>query len=190
MSNIFDELAGGMFSSLLEQAEKNQQYPSIASLHFTPVPAEKAEGLKQVKVGLFGGGTKKKFIAAIEEGRTTYAEVLALARESVIVRRAKDPRDHLREIYYKVAALDGTVLRESVPAIDKEHAVELAVGDTGCANFVDPGNYPHMFIVNYYLKDDMHIVLLSKEQFDDMAPLMIHAGSFYHHTETGAGYKW
>ena len=190
MSSIFDELSGSVFSSLLEQAEKNQQYPSIAQLHFTPVPAEKAEGLKQVKVGLLGGGTKRKFIAGIEEGRTTYAEVLALASESVIVRRARNPRDHLRQIYYKVAALNGTVLRESVPAIDKEHAVQLAVSDTGCADVVDPGKYMHMFIVNYYLRDDMHCVLLSREQFDDMAPLMIHAGSFYHHTETGAGYKW
>lgn len=188
------------FASAMEEYQENQKYPSITTLPFIPVPLTKAEELRKTKKGFFGwglfGGDKEAFIASIEEGRTTYAEVLVLARKYRIVKWADDPVNNTYEYYYRVADLKGNVMREDVPVIDDQYAVRLAYNsgnsssDTGCAEVVDPSRYPHMFIVHYYLKDDQYYVLLTKEQFDDMKVLMDHAGYYYLHLEDGVGYRW
>lgn len=188
------------FASAMEEYQENQKYPSITTLPFIPVPLTKAEELRKTKKGFFGwglfGGDKEAFIASIEEGRTTYAEVLVLARKYRIVEWADDPVNNTYEYYYRVADLKGNVMREDVPVIDDQYAVRLAYNsgnsssDTGCAEVVDPSGYPHMFIVHYYLKDDQYYVLLTKEQFDDMKVLMDHAGYYYLHLEDGVGYRW
>lgn len=188
------------FASAMEEYQENQKYPSITTLPFIPVPLTKAEELRKTKKGFFGwglfGGDKEAFIASIEEGRTTYAEVLVLARKYRIVKWADDPVNNTYEYYYRVADLKGNVMREDVPVIDDQYAVRLAYNsgnsssDTGCAEVVDPRGYPHMFIVHYYLKDDQYYVLLTKEQFDDMKVLMDHAGYYYLHLEDRVGYRW
>ena len=55
---------------------------------------------------------------------------------------------------------------------------------------VDPGSYRHMYLVCYYLGDDQHFVLLTKEQLEDMTLLMNNAGSRFLYTEDGVGYRW
>ena len=65
-----------------------------------------------------------------------------------------------------------------------------SASDTGCADKVDPGKYLHMFLLRYYLKDELYFVLLTRDQFENPAPLVKHAGSFWHRTEDGTGYRW
>ena len=66
----------------------------------------------------------------------------------------------------------------------------LVFDETKEAFLVDPGSYRHMYLVCYYLGDDQHFVLLSKEQLDDMTLLMNNAGSRFLYTEDGVGYRW
>ena len=186
----FDEMTESLLDGAMKKYEENQKYPSLYSYPFTPVPSIRANELKAVRMGLFGGSTKKAFIAAIENGKTAYLEVLVLSQVSRVVRRGENPRFNTRKYFYKVADLAGNVIREDVPIIDDESVFELPAVETGCADVVEPALYPHAFIVNYYLMDDSHYVLLSEKQFDNLAALMKHAGSFYHRPEDGVGYQW
>ncbi len=68
--------------------------------------------------GLLGGGTKKILAASIEEGKITYTEVLVLAKEKRVVDRDDDnPELNTLKYFYKVADLNGNVIREDVPAL-------------------------------------------------------------------------
>lgn len=185
-----------MLSSALREAEENQKRPSVTSLNFVPVPPGKAEELKGVKVGLFGRGDKKKLIASIEAGKTTYAEVLVLARMNRIVDRSEDSRNNTYMYFYKMADLQGNVLREDAPVMDDAFAVTFAyregdsASETDCADVVDPDNYEHMILLHYYLGDDQYYVLLSKSQFEDIGLLAKYAGCRFHFVEDGVGYDW
>lgn len=112
----------------MQEYEENQKRPGIDTLIFKKVDPAKAEEVRAAKTGLFGGGTKKKLAASIEAGRTTYAEVLALARMNRDIDRSaeKSRFSDLYECYYKIADLDGNVLREDIPAIENEFAVFLS----------------------------------------------------------------
>ncbi len=179
-----------------DQLKENEKFPSIYMLPLETVPAERADSLRDAKVGLFGGKDKKKFIESIEKGRTKYAEVLLLAREERVTERSENSENITRKYYYKIADLDGKVLREDVPAIDDEYAVALpynegrSASETGCADLVDPQNYPHMILLIYYLDDSDYCVLLTKEQFDDLTMMPKYAGSLYHRALGGLGYTW
>ena len=202
LDNVFSSVASGEFMNGITDSIKeykiNQKRPGIETLTFMRFPAGKAEEVRKIKTGLFGGGTKKKLADSIEDGRTTYAEVLAVARSlrSVEWGSDRDPKFDRREYFYKIAALDGTILREDIPALAKEFAVtfELGNGDsaseTGKADKVNPDGYLHMFLVHYFLKDDEHYVLLTRDQFEDLSFLVKHAGSFWHYAEDGVDYKW
>ena len=95
-----------------------------------------------------------------------------------------------------MADLNGNVIREDVPMIDDKYSIALeynngdSASQTGCADVVDPGSYRHMYLVCYYLGDDQHFVLLTKEQLEDMTLLMNNAGSRFLYTEDGVGYRW
>jgi hypothetical protein len=201
----FDEMFAQVKGAAMKAYEENQKYQSVTSLTFKPVPAERAKALKAANTGLFGlgflgglfGRDKAKFIESIEQGRTVYTEVLVLAREHRVVDRSEnDPEAVLYQYYYKVADLNGNVIREDVPMIDDKYSIALeynngdSASQTGCADVVDPGSYRHMYLVCYYLGDDQHFVLLSKEQLDDMTLLMNNAGSRFLYTEDGVGYRW
>ncbi len=194
-SKIEDDMMRQM-KGVIEEAGINQQRPSVTSLPFRPVPRERAEALRGAKTGLFGGGTKKKFIAAIEEGRTTYAEVLVLARFYRIVERSEVPGNNLHMYFYKMADLSGRVIREDAPMPGEKYDFAFAHNggdsdsETECADVVDPGAYRHMFLLHYYLKDDQYYVLLTRELFEDMSPLLKYAGDRFHFVEDGVGYYW
>ena len=82
------------------------------------------------------------------------------------------------------------------PALAKEIAVTFeynngdSASETGKADKVNPDGYLHMFLVRYFLKDDEHYVLLTRDQFEDLSFLVKHAGSFWHYAEDGVAYKW
>ena len=194
---VVDGLVGAQISDTLKEYDINKNRPSITSLNFVPLPAGKAEEIRNIKTGLFGGGTKKKLAASIEEGRTTYAEVLVLARERRIVERSEnDPKFNTYWYFYKIADLSGVTMREDVAAIDDDHVISFdyydgnSASDTGCADKVNPEIYMHMYLLHYYLKDDQYYVLLTKEQMDDLSLLVHHAGNRWHFVEDGVGYKW
>lgn len=200
--DFFSKVAGGAFanafSESMQEYEVNQKHPGIGTLTYTRVPVEKAEEIEKIKTGLFGGGTKKKLAASIREGRTVYTEVLALARTRKSVDRDpdRDPRFDRYEYFYKIATLDGAVIREDVPMMADECAIRFeynngdSASETGNADKVDPHGYLHMFLLRYYLKDDEHYVLLTREQFNDLSVLVKYAGSFWHYAEDGVGYRW
>ena len=202
MEDTFTSLIDGSFTNAISEAMRdnkiNQKRPGIETLTFMRFPAGKAEEVRKIKTGLFGGGTKKKLADSIEDGRTTYAEVLAVARSlrSVEVGSDRDPKFDRREYFYKIAAPDGTILREDIPALAKEFAVTFeynngdSASETGKADKVNPDGYLHMFLVRYFLKDDEHYVLLTRDQFEDLSFLVKHAGSFWHYAEDGVDYKW
>lgn len=193
---IADGLLGGEFTKNMADYNVNQKRPSITTLSFSSVPESKVEEIKNVKTGLFSGGNKKKLMASILEGRTTYAEVLILAREDRIVDRSEDPRNNRHKFFYKVADIRGNVIREDVPGPDDRYAVTLelnggnSASETGCADKVDPSGYMHAYVIHYYLKDDQYYVLLTKEQWEDMSIFVNNAGASWHFVEDGVGYKW
>ena len=194
---VVDGLVGDQISDTLKEYDLNKNRPSITSLNYVPLPAEKAEEIRNVKTGLFGGGVKKKLAASIEDGRTTYAEVLVLGREHRMVEKSEnDPKFNTYRYFYKIADLNGVVIREDVAAIDDDHVIAFdyfdgnSASDTGCPDRVDPEIYIHMYMLHYYLKDDQYYVLLTKEQMEDMSLLIKHAGRRWHFVEDGVGYKW
>ena len=80
--------------------------------------------------------------------------------------------------------------------IDDKYALTLELNGgnsssaTGNADKVDPNEYEHMYLLHYYIKDNQHYVLLTKEQFDDMSALVNNADSNYLFVEDGVGYEW
>ena len=197
LSDMFDEFVEGAISNALKEYEYNQRYPSVTSLNFVQLPSEKANELMGVKTGLFGRGTKKEFIKSVEDGSATYTEVVALARTyRVVDRSVRDSRFCTYKYFYKVADTEGNVIREDVPMIDDKYALTLELNGgnsssaTGNADKVDPNEYEHMYLLHYYIKDNQHYVLLTKEQFDDMSALVNNADSNYLFVEDGVGYEW
>ena len=196
LTQLTDGSMEKMLSSALREAEENQKRPSVTSLTFVPVPSGKSEELKGVKVGLFGRGDKKKLIESIEAGKTTYAEVLVLARMNRIVDRSEGSGNNTYMYFYKMADLKGNVLREDAPMMDDAFAVSFAYGEgdsaseTDCADVVDPDNYEHMILLHYYLGDDQYYVLLSKPQFENIGLMAKYAGCRFHFVEGGVGYDW
>ena len=200
LEKIFSELIEGMMeeavTEALKEAEKNNRLPSVDSLVFTPLPAERGRELMNKKTGLFTGGARKKLAASIEEGRTAFSEVLVLARLRRLVDRSENRRFNTWKYYYKVADLNGNVIREDLPLMDDEFAFSFelnngsSASDTGCPDRVPPRGYPHMFVLHYYLKDDQYYVLLTGEQLEDLSVLVKYAGSRFHCPEDGVGYKW
>lgn len=59
LSNAMDEMFGSVMKGAMAEYEENRKRPGIETLIFKSVPAKKAEEIKNVKTGLFGGGTKK-----------------------------------------------------------------------------------------------------------------------------------
>ncbi len=201
MDGIFGKMVDNMFGDeirgALKEAEENKDRPGVTTLSFVPIPSSRAEEIKKAKVGLFDIFKKKNLINSIEEGRTTYSEVLVLARcYKVIDRDEEDPRFSTYKYYYKIADPDGNVICEDVPVLDDEYAVSFelnngdSASDTGCPDKVDPAGYEHMILINYYLKDSPYYVLVSKEQFNDLSVLARYAGCLYHYTREGVGYRW
>ncbi len=200
IENKFNEIENGMVKEMdgyLKEYEINRKRPSIETLPFQPLPRSKAEDLKKAKVGLFGGGTRKKLIAGIEEGRTCYAEVLVIARANKIVDRSEvDPRNNIWRYHYKVADLNGVVMNEDVTMMDERYDISFkynsgdSASETDCSDVVDPSAYQHMFILYYYLKDDQYCVLITKEQMEDLSVLVKWAGDRFHFTNDGVGYWW
>ncbi len=201
IDNIFngfvDAYMGDELSKALEEAKVNQHRKSITDISFAPVPTERTETLRSVKTGFFGGGTKKKLIDSFENGRTTYAEVLVLARcLRVTDRDDDDPGNNSYNYFYKVADLEGNVIREDVPALENEYAIGFScnkgdsASETGSPDKVDPSNYLHMYVLHYYLKDDQYYVALTKEEFEDLTLFVKFAGSRHHFVEDGVGYSW
>ncbi len=193
----FDKLYEDQLSKALGEYNINKDRPSVTTLEFRPVPSQKAEEIRNVRTGLFGGGTKKKLAASLEEGKTTYTEVLVLAKERRVVDRDDDnPELNTLKYFYKVADLNGNVIREDVPAIEDGYDISFecnsgnSASDTGSPDKVNPEAYMHAYIMHYYLKDDQYYVLLTKEQFEDMPLLVKHAGNRWHFVEDGTGYRW
>ena len=206
-SNAVDNIMEGMMNDAMEQANEeleqyneNQKRPSIESLNFRRVPVEKAQQIRAVRTGLFAGGTKKKLAASIEAGKTLYTEVLAIAREwrniDPDVDRYRYYDKDVNRYYYKLAAPDGTVLREDVPMLDDRLAIVFplrdgdSVTDTGCADRVDPGEYREMLLLRCDLEGDLFYVLLTKEQMEDVTDLVKYGVRFWHIAEDGVGYLW
>lgn len=204
VNNMYSQVEADMMSQvavLLKEAQINQKRPSITSLPFAPVPVKNVENIKKTNTGffglkLFGGGKKDQFVASVESGRTTYAKVLVLAGNRRVVNEPDDPVNNVYKSFYKLADLNGTVIREDVPEIDDEYNLALpynvgnSEGATGSADVVDPKAYLHAIVVHYYLKDEQFYVLLTKEQFDDMTALGNNLGNYWHFAEDGVGYKW
>jgi hypothetical protein len=67
-----------------------------------------------------------------------------------------------------------------------------SASDTGCADVVDPSNYQHLFLLQYYIEDDQNFVLLTKEQLENLDEFVKQAPLFgYNHaTSDGIGFKW
>ncbi len=197
LSNMFNEYVDGAITNALKEYEYNQRYPSVTSLKLTALPAEKVGELEKIKTGLFGRGTKKQFIKSVEDGSAGYAEVVVLARcHRVVDRSERDPNFCTYKYFYKIADIEGNVIREDVPMIDDKYALSLELNggnsssETGNADKVDPAEYEHMYLLRYYIKDNQHYVLLTKDQFDDMSALVNNADNNYLFTEDGVGYKW
>ena len=195
MPNFFDETFDGLVENLTQKASTeyliNQKYPSIESLSFSPLPPEVLEELRMAKTGLFGGRTKKKLIAGIEAGRTDYVEVLAIAKNKKWLDLGPERDPDNWNYFYRVAALDGTVQREDIPAMgDRCANDDVFPGKTGCAEIVDPDGYPHMLILHYYLSENPFYVILSKEQFEHLETFVKCAGTYYHRLHDGLGYLW
>lgn len=193
----FDKLVDDQLSGAISDYNINKNRPSVTTLEFHPVPAKKAEEIRNVRTGLFGGGTKKQLAASIDEGKTTFAEVLVLAKEKRVVDRSDDhPELNTLRYFYKVADLNGDVIREDVSAIADDYVINFecnngdSATDTGSPDKVNPEAYTHAYILHYYLKDEQFYVLLTKEQFEDMPLLVKYAGTRWHFVEDGVGYKW
>ena len=181
----------------LEEYNINKKRPSITSLPFMRFSDARIEQVRKLRPGLLLAGTKKKLIRSMEEGRTTYAEVLVLARGHRLVDRSEhDPRFDIYRYFYKVADLSGNVIREDVPVLDDKYAFGLeynggdSASESGCADTVDPALYMHAYILHYYLGDDQYYVLLTREQFEDLTVFIKNAGGYYHFAEDGVGYIW
>ena len=197
LSDMFNGYVDGKISGLLKEYEYNQKYPSVTSLEFARLPAGKADELEKVKTGLFGKGVKKQFIKSVEDGSAVYTEVVALARNyKVVDRSTEDARYYTSKYFYKIADMQGNVIREDVPMIDDQYALTLELNggnsssNTGNADKVDPSEYERMYLLRYYIKDSQHYVLLTKDQFDDMTPLVNNADNNYLYCEDGVGYEW
>ncbi len=68
--DAFEALENNMMKQLegsFEELKINQKRPGIDTLPFRPVPAAVAGEIRQAKAGLFGGGTRNKLAAGIEE---------------------------------------------------------------------------------------------------------------------------
>lgn len=81
LGKAVDKIIDEQLSDAFKDYGVNKNRPSVTTLEFRPVPAKMAEEIRSVKTGLFGGGTKKQLAASIENGTTTYTEVLVLAKE-------------------------------------------------------------------------------------------------------------
>lgn len=94
--------------------------------------------------------------------------------------------------------MSGRVLRYDVPMLSDECSIVFRYNDgdsaseTGCADVVNPAEYQHMFLLNYFLGDDEYDVLLTKGQFDTFEELVKNEplGGYYHYLNDGVGYKW
>lgn len=205
VADVFNQMESEMmadFNNDLADYNINKNRPSITALPFRSVPVKNIESLKKANTGffglkLFGAGRKDQFIASVEKGKTTCTEVLVLAGSSRIVDRSEEvPGNVTYKPFYKVADLNGVVIREDVPVLDDNYVLTLtystesAAKGTGCADTVDPNGYLHAYVLHYYLKDDQFYVLLSKEQFEDMALIGDDLGHYWHFVEDGVGYTW
>ncbi len=197
LTNMFDGFVENAVGNAILEYNENLKYPSITSLSYAQVPDSMAKELANAKTSLFGLGVKKHFLESIVEGKTSYAEVLVLARTHRVVDRSQhDSSCVTYQYFYKIADLEGNVLREDVPMIDDKYSLTLEMNggnsssDTGNADQVDPYEYKHMFLLQYDIKGNQHQVLLTEDQFEDMSLLIRYADSNYLYAEDGVGYIW
>ncbi len=195
----YEEQAMAALSEGLKEYEKDQTRPCITKLPYKPIPALTVENIKNTRMGLFKGGFKKKLLSSIEDGRTKYTEVLLLARaEKLLGTHHTDYRENQYRMFYKIADLDGNVVRYDVQMVVGVQSFDFpyingdSASDTGCADVVDPNGYQHMILLQYYIEDDQNFVLMTKEQFETLSDFLKNVPMFgYNHaTGDGVGFKW
>ena len=173
-------------------AEEDQGRPEITSLPFTPVPSEKAKGLKP-KFGMFGGDWKK-FVEELEAGRVEVAEVLYLTCED-----AKGVNDTINSRYYaKLADLNGNVLKDCLCVInharqgyyipdlggwydpywyeeshldrsDEEfEEYEVAYFANACQDPVDPSERKHAYVLRYTINGTQYYGVIFPDEYEDL----------------------
>ncbi len=195
--NITETLKEEVSESMAEY-EVNKKRPSITTLDYTRVSADRGEELKGAKVGFFKNGFKKKLAESIIEGKTEFAEVLVLARAKKVIDRSEKTRNVTYRYFYKIADLKGTVIRCDLPYLDDENPLNFRYyggnsdSETGNVDVVDPENYRHMFVLHYCLGDDQNYVLLTREQLSDLEILAdnVPFGGYDHALGDGVGHKW
>ncbi len=89
----FDKLVDDLLSGAIGDYNINKNRPSVTTLEFRPVPAKKAEEIRNVKTGLLGGGTKKQLAASID-GRK-FALLVTELRTFCVMRRNTEGTDSL-----------------------------------------------------------------------------------------------
>lgn len=84
---------------------------SVKELPYKTIPINVADEVENSKIGLFGGGKKRKFAKCISEGKAEMAEVIVETKRSVTCSTGDS---NLNYYYADICSLDHILCEESV----------------------------------------------------------------------------
>ncbi len=181
----------GLFSKLKENIEKAKEYekmvnekrkaeyekdlnrPSIANLPFTTLDPKLGEESEMNNITVkytikHYGKDIEQFLKCVKEGKAEIAEVVVLFENRKTIHYAQKEReaDTVR-FYYKIADLNGTVYKENIVSSNDEREAKfetpLKPEEAENPDPVDVNNYPHVFVLHYFLEDEEYYMAVDEE---------------------------
>ena len=165
----------------MQERERDSRRPSITNLRFVTLNPAIADSPNLVKLKVKDKKAKEMFLDCIRSGRASFAEVLAI--DSTLIKIDEDhsgfDSDYIELIfrcYVKVADLNGTVYKEIVLSSKDNQPVDwdrnIPWQKAENPDVVKVADYPHVYILHYYLGDKQYYMLVDNAEFNNLALIL------------------
>lgn len=193
----------GLFSKLKENAEKAKEHdrmvaerkkaecerdlkrPGIATLPFTTLDSKLGEESELNNITnsytiKHYGKDAEQFLKCVKDGKAEIAEVVVVFEYRQTIHHGRNEREADTERYfYKIADLNGTVYKELIVSSNDEHGAKfektLTLDEATNPDVVDINNYPHVFVLHYFLENEEYYMAVDEEilhQFSKILGIM------------------
>ncbi|MCR5291475.1 MAG: hypothetical protein K6E28_01145 [Eubacterium sp.] len=155
--------------------------PGIRSLPYKQLITSVADDPRLMEPRKVNKKQREQFIECIRQGRFSYTEVVIVDTCNHIIGTrtnffGDDSRDYEWRYYAKVADMNGQVYKEVIMSLNEE----LPFGWTNNywdekyqnPDHVDISQYPHAFIVHYYLQQTEYYRILTYDEFANLSSLV------------------